>query len=321
MVMVCIIFALCFLGVCNEAWADQEVSLTVHQGSVTQTVYLSGIIGSTTFLPVRDISAAIHVPLAWDQDTGSVVWQTNGQATVITPGIETVYVVKDAVTPYQFGEKAFMEEGRVYLPLRMVELLGVKVWYDAKTGGRGLDVPAHINDQAGPPAPEKLNVVRDLIVKEKEKMPKKMGSYATYFNLSYKSRTENLKLAAEALDNVAVAPGQIFSFNDTVGPRTPERGYREAIIFVNKQEVEGYGGGVCQVSTTLYNAVLAAGLEVVERHRHSLPVTYVPKGRDATVNFGTADFRFKNNTEKTVILHASVVKNKLSVEIFSAPIQ
>ncbi len=126
-------------------------------------------------------------------------------------------------------------------------------------------------------------------------------------------------MAAEALNNALVYSGKTFSFNERVGPRTPDRGYLKAIIFVNKKQVEGYGGGVCQVSTTLYNAVLDAGLRVMERHPHSLPVSYVPKGKDATVNFGTADFKFKNNTANTLMLHAFVDKNKLTVEIFSLP--
>jgi len=123
-----------------------------------------------------------------------------------------------------------------------------------------------------------------------------LASYTTYFDTSNVNRTYNVNVAADALDNSLVKPGQVFSFNQVVGPRSEEKGYKEALVIEQNKFTPGIGGGVCQVSSTLYNSVLLAGLQIVERSNHSLPVTYVPLGRDATVAYGLYDLRFCNNT-------------------------
>jgi hypothetical protein len=304
---------------CQEVWADQEVFLEVYQGTVRQSVYVQAIPGSITYLPVRQAAELIGVPLKWDRDMGSVICHTYGQTTVITPGLNKVYTVNGAVTTYTVPAEPVLNQGRVYIPMRILELLGVGVGYDAKHDRRSLHIPAHLNQFLAPPAPEKINLIRDLIIKEKDKIPKKIGSFSTYFNVAEKSRTKNLKLAAEAINNCLIKSGNIFSFNQTVGPRIPEKGFEKAIVYINKEKVEDYGGGICQVSTTLYNAVLQAGLPVLERHPHSLPVPYVPAGQDATVSFGTLDLKFKNDRERDILIKAVVDKNKLTVELYALP--
>jgi hypothetical protein len=271
-------------------------------------------------LPVRQVAETIDLSLKWDRDLGSVICHTYGQTTIITPGIDKVYTVKEGVTVHSVPAQPMLVRERVYIPIRILEVLGVGVSYDAEKDMRILYIPSNLNTGLVNVYSEELNVIRDLIIKEREKIPKKIGSFTTYFNISEKSRTKNLKLAAQAINNYQIKPGEIFSFNKTVGPRVPEKGYEKAIIFVNKKKVEDYGGGVCQVSTTLYNAVLDAGLPVLERHPHSLPVPYVPLGKDATVNYGTMDFKFKNDGEKNLLIKATVEKNKLTVELYSLSI-
>jgi len=111
-----------------------------------------------------------------------------------------------------------------------------------------------------------------------------------------KNRTENLRLASSKINGTILAPGEIFSFNNTVGKRTIEAGYKDAMIFRNGKVIPDIGGGICQVSSTLYNAVLYADLEIVERSNHMFVVSYVPYGLDSTVYYGQTDFRFKNST-------------------------
>jgi hypothetical protein len=316
-IMVAVISFLCF-GI--GAWADQEISLEINQGSVCQSVYVSGISGSITYLPVRELAELINLPLKWNQDMGSVICQTYGKTTIFTPGIDIVYTVNGAVTAHKILTQPLLNQGRVYIPLRALELVGIGITYDAARDQRSIFIPDNLNQGLQPIATEKLNMVRDLIIKEKDKIPKKIGSFSTYFNPAEKSRTKNLKLAAEAINNYQIKPGEIFSFNKTVGPRTPARGYEKAIIYVNKEKVEDYGGGICQVSTTLYNTVLSASLPVLERHLHSLPVPYVLLGKDATVNYGTKDFKFKNNQKKVLVIKTNVEKNKLTIELYSLPI-
>ncbi len=143
-----------------------------------------------------------------------------------------------------------------------------------------------------------------------------LGSYRTNFNANVTDRSFNIRVAASALDNIFIAPGEKVSFNDVVGPRSSEAGYKTAKVIVNNEFVDGLGGGVCQVSTTLYNAVLLAGLEVVTRSNHSLPVTYVPAGRDATVSYDSLDFVFRNNTDKYLYLKTYVEGGTLGIKIF-----
>jgi vancomycin resistance protein YoaR len=143
-----------------------------------------------------------------------------------------------------------------------------------------------------------------------------LSSYETYFDAKNTDRTYNVHVAADALDNTMLKPGEIFSFNKVVGPRSKEKGYREALVIVQDQFTPGLGGGVCQVSSTLYNTALLAGLEIIERINHSLPVGYVPLGRDATVAYGGYDLKFRNNTNDYICIRTSVRDGRLVIKIF-----
>lgn len=143
-----------------------------------------------------------------------------------------------------------------------------------------------------------------------------LAAYSTSFDPAARARSHNIRLAARALDAAVVLPGREFSLDARIGPRLAQNGYREAPVILNDRVVPGPGGGVCQVATTLYNAVLYAGLEITERHPHSLPVDYVPIGRDATLASPTIDFRFVNNTGQAIMIAAGVEGNRLTVSIF-----
>lgn len=146
------------------------------------------------------------------------------------------------------------------------------------------------------------------------KLTVRSSFYTTYTNSS-KERKNNILLASKALDNTFVDVGAEFSFNATVGKRTAERGYQTAKIIVNGKFIDGLGGGVCQVSTTLYNALLLADLKITEFHPHSLAVSYVSPSFDAMVNSGSADLRFVNNTHNPIIINAVADGDKLKITI------
>ncbi|NMB35194.1 MAG: VanW family protein [Firmicutes bacterium] len=141
----------------------------------------------------------------------------------------------------------------------------------------------------------------------------KRGSFATGYGDG--GRGKNIRLAAGQINNYVLASGEIFSFNKATMPRDAEHGYELAPIIVGDAVVPGYGGGVCQVSTTLYNAVRRAGLEIVERYPHSLPIDYVAPGMDATVS-DYLDFKFRNDTEKMIMIKATAHGYLLVVEIW-----
>lgn len=127
----------------------------------------------------------------------------------------------------------------------------------------------------------------------------------------------NMKLALGSFNGKVLQPGETFSFNGSTGDTTTGKlGYKKAGAISGGKMTEAYGGGICQASTTLYGAVLRADLEVVERHNHTWPSTYVPIGQDASVNYGSTDFRFKNSSENPIYLSASMSGRKLTVEIY-----
>ena len=129
-----------------------------------------------------------------------------------------------------------------------------------------------------------------------------IATYTTDASTSSSARLHNIRLALSSINGTCVEPGEVFSFNGVVGERTKAAGYRPAPAYSRMETVMEYGGGICQVSSTLYAAVEKAGLEIVERHSHSLKVTYIPKGMDATVDWGNKDFKFANNTSEAIYI-------------------
>ena len=145
------------------------------------------------------------------------------------------------------------------------------------------------------------NSVSEPIISEEE-----IATFSTKLSGSSEGRLTNIRISCEKLNGTVVSNGDTFSFCETVGPSTSEEGYKEAPIIVNGEKVQGLGGGNCQISSTLYNAVLAVpNLTVVERHPHSNHVPYVAEGKDAAVAYGSYDFKFKNETGNDIKIQFS----------------
>ncbi len=151
-----------------------------------------------------------------------------------------------------------------------------------------------------------------------EAFPDQLSTYSTNYSTAAKARTTNLRLAANKINGTVIMPGETFSYNKVVGERTISAGYKEAPIYVSGQVVDGVGGGICQITTTLYNAVVLANLEIVERTNHQFVPSYARASRDATVVYGSIDFKFKNNRNYPIKLVCSVANGKASFQIFGA---
>jgi len=143
----------------------------------------------------------------------------------------------------------------------------------------------------------------------------KIGEFETNIIDKQANRVNNVKLACDAINAQVLQPGQEFSFNDTVGARTAERGYKEASIIVDGKKEKGIGGGICQVSTTLYNAAMDADLEILERHEHSKKVAYVAEGLDATVT-SKLDLSIKNPHDFPVKFEVSTDGDFVTVVVY-----
>ncbi|WP_063892574.1 VanW family protein [Paenibacillus sp. Leaf72] len=145
---------------------------------------------------------------------------------------------------------------------------------------------------------------------------RKLMSFTTDFAASAEGRAYNVASTAAALDNWLLAPGEIFDYSKVIRRVEEKYGFREAPVILNGKLVPGIGGGICQVSSTLYNAALRAGLEIVERRNHSLPVSYLPVGQDATYADGAINFRFRNSTDKYIVIRATSAGRKLTIKLF-----
>lgn len=152
----------------------------------------------------------------------------------------------------------------------------------------------------------------DTITKSKNV---RIGHYKTYFNFNNTNRNHNINLASKQI-SVKILPGHNFKWSEVIGPASKEQGYVLGNVIIDNKMAQGYGGGVCQVSSTLYNAALDAGMEIIERHTHGLPVSYVPEGRDATVAYGYLDFIFRNNKSYPIQIVGFTGNGFVEVEIY-----
>ncbi len=145
-----------------------------------------------------------------------------------------------------------------------------------------------------------------------------VGSYYTTYG-GIPSRLHNVALVAQLIDGALIAPGKTFSFNGTTGERTAEKGFQEAPVIINGELQTGLGGGICQVSTTVFNAAYEAGLQIDERTNHALYISHYPLGRDATVNYPDLDLKFTNDTDNWLLLRTFVGSGSLTVNLYGTP--
>ena len=158
------------------------------------------------------------------------------------------------------------------------------------------------------------NVTTNMI--GSEAFPDLLSSFSTKYSVGATARTTNLKLAASKINGTVLMPGETFSYNKVVGARTIAAGYKEAPIYVSGEVVDGLGGGICQITSTLYNAVVYANLDIVERTNHQFVPSYVTASRDATVVYGSLDFKFKNNRNYPIKINCSVSGGIANFQIF-----
>lgn len=180
-------------------------------------------------------------------------------------------------------------------------------------------VPAGDKPEQAAPAPEPEQTPPEAPAPKEEAPPapgpEELASVSTGLHDKRAGRLKNLQLACGAVNGAVIQPGASFSFNQTVGERTEEKGYQEAIVFKDQEKVKEVGGGICQLSSTLYLAAQRAGLEVTERHPHQLEVDYVGKDQDAAVDYGNLDLVFVNNTDAPISVGAWLTEDDVIVSL------
>ncbi len=180
------------------------------------------------------------------------------------------------------------------------------------------DIRSSLSSGGGAVIARYIDVEPRYYKKDLEKNVFLRAEFFTSFSGSKEGRVNNIKLATNRFGGVTLYPDQVLSFNDLVGKRDSENGFLSAKVIIGGKYVDGVGGGVCQVSTTLYNAALLSGLEIVEQHRHTLAVSYVEKSFDAMVSYGYADLKIKNPFDFPVFLTGETIGDKLTFKIFGA---
>ncbi len=185
----------------------------------------------------------------------------------------------------------------------------------------------HVNSESAgepltAPAVEQPAAVSLEAVKERTQLVSTASSSFKKGSYSAANRVDNIEKALNMIDGYVLNPGETFSFNDVLGPRYSSLGWKEAGAINGGKSVQEPGGGVCQVSSTAFNAVLLADLTIVERSPHSWPLSYLPAGQDATINTGAQDFKFRNDRETPVIISAEIDRKekKLTVSIYGEPL-
>ncbi len=208
------------------------------------------------------------------------------------------------------------------------------VVYTPERMGREIELSSALEEikKLAPPSlaevDESIRLVRADIVEtppeitvaklKEDGLERKLVEFSTSFSTSGEGRSHNVTAAALALNDTLLQPGEVFEYGKIVAKAEKEYGYKEAPVILNGKLTPGIGGGICQVSSTLYNAALLAGLEIVERRNHSLPVSYLPRGLDATFADGYVNFKFRNSTGKQLLIRTVVADKTVTVKLFGS---
>ncbi|MGE7941237.1 VanW family protein [Lysinibacillus xylanilyticus] len=240
----------------------------------------------------------------YERDVQSYTKQIEQLAKELARGNEQTAGYDKRMVLDKLDDQGKVMKGSPLIVLKESELVE-RILEASATGGK-VELPLYITESGY--SFEDIPYLEEVVV----------ASYTTYFGTTDIGRNKNIELSAEAINNVIVGSGDNFSFNTVVGPRDEANGYQPAPEIINKKVVMGIGGGICQTSSTLFNAVDQILVKFVERHHHSLDVGYVPKGRDATVSYGGLDFRFQNTSDVPFLIKANYSKNSLTVEIRTA---
>ena len=289
---------------------------------------------------ITDISANLPGKLVQSS------YYVDNNSLIVTKGTPGVVVDKDAFTEKfkDFICNLNSSDGKISIPVKNVEPENIdldkihsEIYKEAKDAYfeikpfkvfaevKGVDFDLEKAKKYFSEHPDKDEYTFDLKITEpKTKLsnlninvfPDLLATFSTSYDTSNKDRTTNLNIAASKIDQTIISPGEEFSYNKVVGERSIAAGYKEAKIYSGGKIIDGLGGGVCQISSTLYNAVMFANLKVTERFNHQFVTSYVPAGRDATVAYGSKDFKFINNRKYPIQININIANGIAKIDIY-----
>ena len=298
-----------------RVWWETEKrrTLTLHHDALTRTP--PPMKPSELGLTLDDQASVDPLPYeSFWADAGRTLSRTDQEPMRFDPVFRTLDVEHDVLRDFvrdnagrpqaaavRFRTGAIVREPEIS-GFRLDESLLPKAIVEALKGNGSIELP--LIEAAKRVPDEALDGIVDLV-----------SEFTTKFPASQYDRSSNIQLAASHLDGVVLMPGDSVSFNNTVGRRTIDGGFKEAGVYVNGRHDVGVGGGICQVSTTLYNAALFANLKILKRQNHSMPVAYVPVGRDATVDYGSIDLVIENNYDTPIAVSSEYERGRLTFRI------
>ena len=327
----------------GDADIDQSIQITVEERSFTIPVRDAGL--------SYDIPQSVERAYAYGREGGfgarfTAVWRARLKKAhlalctqldesalearvqdiapqVAQPLSPSAYSYENGVLTLDKGQEGYSLDAEALVSALRDKLENDPTGRTVTPGTEGVEVSAAAI-QAAIDSPDRITTVQCTVTQPKYTAAEYkallfrdvLGEYSSSFNAGNVGRTTNVLLATDFCNGVILQPGDVFSYNNVVGPRTYERGFKDAIVYVGATAEDGVGGGICQVSSTLYAAVLRADLQIVERYAHSRLVTYVPLGEDATVAWGSKDFRFQNDTDFPIKVVTSHQTSSLTVRIY-----
>lgn len=266
-----------------------------------------------THIPIRFVAEEMGAEVIWDKEENTVAVEDEERTVRFFIG-EREYTINGETK--EMDTSPVIIDERATIPLRFVaNALGLGIgWHcEARTAALWTEEKKELK-----PESEVVEAIPDYFERELSRLGirEKISSYSTQYDPTVEGRATNIGVAAEHIDGSILAPGEEFSMNETAGPYNRARGFQPAPVFRDGEVITGIGGGVCQISSTLYNAALLAGLEVTERHSHSLPVWYLPLGKDASISYGIADLRFANGLSNHVYIQMEAADGVLTADVY-----
>ncbi|MFJ7734764.1 VanW family protein [Lysinibacillus sp. NPDC097287] len=306
MATLCLVSAIGLAGCQGKSEKEQKINDSAQQieeikKPVTYEVDTQEVVNIVDPNTLEIIHTLSPQDLGYDEDFETYKKKIEQLAKELARGTDTEAGYDQRMVLDRMDEKGQIIKGSPMILLKESELVE-KILAVSGTGGN-VEMPLYVTESGY--YLEDIPYLEDVVV----------ASYTTYFNTTDAGRNKNIELSAQAINNVIVGSGDQFSFNTVVGPRDEANGYQPAPEIINKKVVMGIGGGICQTSSTLFNAVDQVPIKMVERHHHSLDIGYVPKGRDATVSYGGLDFRFQNTSDVPFLIKAIYGKDFLTVEV------
>lgn len=314
-----------WLGLTSTAWAEINKEKILPKISRTIPIYIDGQAAPLKFSAFIDDRGISYISLSDCMSTLDAQIEITDNIIMITKRsqefmLEAGDYINIPLKRLQAISEEFLPLDQIYLPLSFVaRQLNYEIDYNNKTQaiiihsfnyeGPDPELTFNLPDWGSLSAYPEIKVLwpgEDLI-----------AGYFTNLSGSPAERNENVRLSCEKINGTIVASGEIFSFNNILGERTATAGYHYAPIIIDKKVFPGVGGGICQTSTTLYNCILESQLQVVERHPHTISVSYIPLDQDATVSWGGADFKFKNTLSNPIKVLAQIYNGYVMVAIAS----